>query len=145
LLFYNDSLKLLESLPLEMSEFDPRQRDWYEGAIGKATQITTDFYVFFTTGEVGVTFARRLTGGGGVLGVDLALDDLSAGLARQRVTPSTRIAMLDDEGRVFAHSIPRGDTSQEVVAEEGSIDLPHLGNMDDPVLRRLATQFGDAD
>ena len=29
--------------------------------------------MFFTTGETGVTFARRLAGGGGVLGADLAV------------------------------------------------------------------------
>jgi len=79
LLFFDDVLDLLESRPLATIDFDPREREWYRLAINGSDQITTDFYVFFTTGEVGISFARRLVHGGGVVGADLALADLSAG------------------------------------------------------------------
>ena len=90
LLFYDDELTLLESGPLETIDFDPRQREWYRAAYATEQQITTDFYVFFTTGEVGFTLARRMARGNGVVGADLTLRDLSSGLAQQRVTPSTQ-------------------------------------------------------
>ena len=37
--------------------------------------MTTDFYVFFTTGEVGISFARRLVDGGGVVGAGVERAD----------------------------------------------------------------------
>jgi HD-GYP domain-containing protein (c-di-GMP phosphodiesterase class II) len=145
LLFYDDSLQLLESRPLQAADFDPRNRDWYREAIGGVGQITTDFYVFFTTGEVGVTFARRLTGGAGVLGADLSLDDLSAGLSRQRVTPSTRIVLLDGEGRAFAVSTRSDAGSSLPVSEEDAVDLPTLDELGDPVFEGLAARIESAD
>ncbi|MFV2071346.1 MAG: HD-GYP domain-containing protein [Thermoanaerobaculales bacterium] len=81
LLFFDEGLTLLDSRPLDTGDFDPRGREWYRSAIERHDRITTDFYVFFTTGEVGLSFARQLAGGGGVVGADLALSDLSAGLA----------------------------------------------------------------
>ena len=141
LLFFDDALELLDSRPLSTTDFDPREREWYRRAIGGSEQITTDFYVFFTTGEVGISFARRVAEGGGVVGADLALVDLSAGLAQQRVTPSTRIAIFDPSNRVVAVSTPelripvRGDGSTDRVT------MPGLGELDDPVYSALATHL----
>ena len=70
----------------ERSRFDPREREWYRMAMFEEGQIATGAYVFFTTREVGVTIARRLATGDGVVGVDLSLADLSAGLAGHIVT-----------------------------------------------------------
>jgi len=141
LLFFDEALELLDTRPLSTTDFDPREREWYRMAIGRQDQVTTDFYVFFTTGEVGISFARRLDRGGGVVGADLALADLSAGLAQQRVTPSTKIAILDPSNRVVAVSTPelrvpvRGDGSTE------RIKMPGLGELDDAVYLALATSL----
>jgi len=141
LLFFDDALELLDTRPLSATDFDPREREWYRSAIERSEQITTDFYVFFTTGEVGISFARRLAHGGGVVGADLALADLSAGLAQQRVTPSTKIAIFDTSHRVIAVSTPelrmpvRGDGSTDRVT------MPGLGELDDPVYSALATHL----
>jgi len=138
LLFFDEALELLDTRPLANSDFDPREREWYRRAIGGSEQITTDFYIFFTTGEVGISFARRLARGGGVVGADLALADLSAGLAEQRVTPSTRMAIFDASNRIVAVSTPelrvpvRGDASTDRVT------MPGLGELDDPVYSALA-------
>jgi HD-GYP domain-containing protein (c-di-GMP phosphodiesterase class II)/HAMP domain-containing protein len=139
--FLNDGLDVLDSRQYESGDFDPREREWYRRAIGASEQITTDFYVFFTTGEVGISFARRLAGGGGVVGADLALADLSAGLAAQKVTPSTRIAIFDEAMGVIALSTPelrvpvRGTGATDVVA------MPRLENLDDPAYAALASRL----
>ena len=145
LLFFDDALELLDTRPLSSTDFDPREREWYRSAIERSEQITTDFYVFFTTGEVGISFARCLAHGGGVVGADLALADLSAGLAQQRVTPSTRIVIFDASKRVIAVSTPelrmpvRGDGST------GRVTMPGLGELDDPVYSALATYLEKAE
>jgi len=145
LLFFDEALELLDTRPLAATDFDPREREWYRMAIHKQEQVMTDFYVFFTTGEVGISFARRLARGGGVVGADLALADLSAGLAQQRVTPSTKIAILDPSSRVVAVSTPelrvpaRGDGSTD------RIKMPGLGELDDPVYQALASSLEEGE
>jgi HD-GYP domain-containing protein (c-di-GMP phosphodiesterase class II) len=143
LLFYDDELNLLESGLLETIDFDPRQREWYREALATEKQITTDFYVFYTTGEVGFTLARRMARGNGVVGVDLTLRDLSSGLAQQRVTPSTRIAVVDDLGRVVALSEQVGDAQLLVSADGETVEMPRLSEMDDPVYQELAARLAD--
>jgi HD-GYP domain-containing protein (c-di-GMP phosphodiesterase class II)/HAMP domain-containing protein len=141
LLFLDDTLEVLDRRPLPTTNFDPLGREWYRRAIGGSEQITTDFYVFFTTGEVGVSFARRLDDGGGVVGADLALADLSAGLATQKVTPSTKIAIFDSAHRVVAVSTP--ELRVPVRSEDSSerVTMPDLGELDDPVYSALANHL----
>ena len=141
LFFFDDALGLLESRPLDSADFDPREREWYRLAIGRSDQITTDFYVFFTTGEVGLTFARRLADGGGVVGADLALADLSAGLARQRLTESTKIAVFDPSGRIIALSTPEINVPVRAARSDETVTMPRLSELDDPVYLALAEVF----
>jgi HD-GYP domain-containing protein (c-di-GMP phosphodiesterase class II) len=142
LLFYDHALGLLDSRPLETADFDPRGRDWYRLAADRSDQVTTDFYVFFTTGEVGLTFARRLAGGGGVVGADLTLADLSAGLARQRVTNGTKIAIFDPSSRIIALSTAEMRVPVRAPHTEETVTMPRLSELDDPVYRELSAQVG---
>jgi HD-GYP domain-containing protein (c-di-GMP phosphodiesterase class II) len=138
LLFFDETLELVERRPLPNTDFDPRAREWFRRAIDSSEQITTDFYVFFTTGEVGVSFARRLDRGGGVVGADLALADLSAGLATQKVTPSTKIAIFDSSYRVVAVSTPELRLPVRGGGLSERVTMPALSELDDPVYSALA-------
>ena len=142
LLFFDDALELLDTRPLSTTEFDPREREWYRSSIERSEQITTDFYVFFTTGEVGISFARRLAHGGGVVGADLALADLSAGLAQQRITPSTKIAIFDPSTRVVALSTPELRVLVRGTGLTDEVTMPRLAELDDPVYAALAARLG---
>ena len=140
-LFYDSDLTLIERRDLATTEFDTRQRVWYTDAMAAEEAITTGFYVFYTTRETGLTVARQVTGGGAAVGADLALRDLEAALAQQKVTPSTRIAVLDPNGGVIALS----ETREEIplVVDEGNarIDMPHIGELQDPVYSYLGKRF----
>ncbi len=139
--YFDGSDDLVEHREMTWSAFDPRERDWYRQAIEKEGQIATGAYVFFTTREVGVTIARRLAGGDGVVGVDLGLSDLSAGLAGHTVTPSSRLVLLNRAGEVFASSDPRFAAGLAEDQETGKVELPHLSELLDPVYLRLAETF----
>jgi hypothetical protein len=65
--------------------------------------VRTAPYVFFTTREVGTTLAQRSADRASVVGVDITLHDLSRQLARARLTPSARLALVDGRGAVVAH------------------------------------------
>ena len=137
-LFFDDALGLLGSRTVGAGDFDPRGREWYRLAMESTEQITTDFYVFFTTGEVGLTFARQLDGGRGVVGADLALADLSAALARQRITEDTKIAIFDPATRIIALSTSEMSVPVQAPSSEETVTMPLLSGLDDPVYRELA-------
>ena len=138
LLFYNSQLEELDQRPLETTDFDPREREWYRQGMASGEQISTGYYVFFTTGEVGLTFARRLAGGSGVVGADITLEDLEAGLVKERVTPSTRIAITDTSGRVLALSDPEITAPATKKIGTDNVDMPRLGELGDPAFHALA-------
>jgi len=145
LLFFDRSLELLERRQPERTSFDPREREWYEQGIASDGLIGTGFYVFFTTGEVGLTFARRLVDGGGVVGADITLEALETGLARERITPSTRIAVTDRSGRIIALSNPELIAAVPTGSTPGSISMPSLTEIDDPPLRAVAEKLQGID
>jgi len=138
MLYLDDGLGRLERRVVESTGFDPRQREWYVSAKGTDEQIVSAFYVFYTSREVGVTIARRLTGGDGVVGADLAVSDLSAGLAAQRVTPSSRLAMLEPDGGIIALSDPWRQPASAAQAGSDRIEMPHLSDLEDPLYAALA-------
>ena len=137
-LFYGSDLELIGQASTPWDGFDPRERDWYVAAMGDSGQVATDFYRFFTTRDIGATVARRLTGSGGVVGADMTLRALSAALAGQQVTPSSRIAMLNRDGTVIV--LP--DLGEELAAMERidgeHFEMPHVTELNDPVYEELA-------
>jgi len=103
--FLDSDMHRLGTLDKPDLVYDPRTRDWYRQASSQGA-IMTDPYRFFITDESGVTMARRLQGGDGVVGVDLALADLSQELRRMRSTPSTQLLIVNAGGAVVAASDP---------------------------------------
>lgn len=101
-LFYDASLALLGRRDNTGETYDPTARNWFADAQAGADQITTQPYVFFSTRNVGTTLARR-SDAGAVMGADLTLEQLSATLAKHRVTPSTEIALVDGDGNAVAY------------------------------------------
>jgi HD-GYP domain-containing protein (c-di-GMP phosphodiesterase class II) len=133
--FYDDQLTLLQSQPRPDYQFDPRSRPWFSQALAvdKGRDVVqTEPYLFFTTGEVGMTMARAGTGSqsGGVAGVDLSLQALSQTLARQKLTPGTELMIVDGNGAVLAYS--KGGHPPP-----GARKLPKVSELGSPVLTQL--------
>ena len=100
--YLRENLTTIDMLGRPDFLFDPRTRDWYRAAARAARQIRTDPYVFFTTRQPGITIARASMSGNAVVGADVTLDNLSALLRSQNVTPSTELFLLTDDGRILA-------------------------------------------
>src|SRR5262245_55834622 len=132
-LFVDKDLRVLRDEARPDYRFDPRTRDWYREATATAEPVRTSPYVFFTTREVGTTLAQRGSNGS-VVGVDITLRDLSLGLARSRVTPSARMALVDGRGIVIALS----DVDRVVrLARAGEPGVVRLEDLGDPALVKL--------
>jgi len=127
--FYAADLSLLQTDERPDYDFDPRVRPWFEQALRRPDGgvVQTAPYLFFTTNEVGLTLAAAQ--GRAVAAVDVSLSALSATLARQRITPSSELMIVDARGAVLASSRPRpaGNARQ----------LPTVEELGVPVLQQL--------
>ncbi len=95
------------------SPYDARQRPWFTAvmALPNPDEVAwTEPYLFFTTGEPGITASIRLGVGAapgieGALGMDLKLRDISSVTMASQVGEHGYAAVLTDDGRVLA--LPR--------------------------------------
>jgi signal transduction histidine kinase/HAMP domain-containing protein/ActR/RegA family two-component response regulator len=125
-------------------DFDPRTRPWFRDAMATTKTIVTSPYIFFTTREPGITAAQKARSGA-VVGVDIALWELSQRLPRGRPAPSTEAAILDRKGGILAYSDPRRLQSLFDGAKiDGSLksgSLPQAEALGSPVITALARRL----
>ncbi|GBG02515.1 phosphodiesterase [Azospira sp. I13] len=135
-IFYDEWLQeLARSHPADYT-FDPRGRPWFQRAADATELVRTDPYVFFTTREVGKTFARQAAGGA-VVAADLTLAEISESLADAGITPGTQLVLVDGQGRVLADK----DAARLSAASARSGGRPpQLADLGSPVLARLASR-----
>lgn len=132
--FYDHDLKLLETQVKSDYHFDPRTRPWFTEAIAQPGTVMTRPYVFFTTEDMGVTLAQRSANGTAVIGMDVSINDLNVGINDLRMTPNTRIAVLDRHGTVFAAP----NSQQLILKQEGEgLRLAHITELGIPSLVKL--------
>lgn len=103
--FLDQDLSILAQRQPPYDGFDPRQRPWYQQARDSQQQIITTPYVFFSTNEFGTTLARQA--GDAVVGADLTLSQLSTGLARMELPPSSERLLYAADGTVIAYHKPQ--------------------------------------
>jgi len=137
-LFYDAALNLLERRHNPNDSYDPRKRPWFIQASNTAAPITTAPYVFFSAHQVGTTLARR-TPGGTLIAADLTLAQLSATLARHKVTPNTLAVLYDAQGNAVASA-----DSQPLVVEGTVAHLAKVADLN-PALAQLLAQGVPAD
>jgi HD-GYP domain-containing protein (c-di-GMP phosphodiesterase class II) len=93
-----------ESSPSDYT-YDPRVRPWYSGATKEGKVIVTEPYIFATTGNIGITIAKRSAHSRAVAGVDIAIDKISEFLQQSRLTSSSQLAIYNAAGYVIGHSM----------------------------------------
>jgi adenylate cyclase len=126
------------------TEFDPRQRPWYDAAKHSETVELSNLYRFATSGEPGFTVSRsfgRETPG--VIGADLAVTDLARFLREQRITPASAAYIFTKKGEVIASSGPAPITKEKRQVGQTSVTLPRVADLGDPVITRLAASYED--
>ncbi len=135
-LFFDRDLKLLGRDTRNVyAAYDPRQRPWYAQAFKSADVIRTEPYVFFTTGKVGITLARRSMNPHAIVGIDIGLDRLAELLRAQKITPGTQLAIFDESRQVLA-----ADQVERLVHTDAQGERPRLVTLDEfgsPALAQL--------
>ncbi|WP_339842591.1 HD domain-containing phosphohydrolase [uncultured Halopseudomonas sp.] len=135
--FYDADLKMLSQQAVPNYQFDPRTRVWYQRATGTDELVLTEPYVFFTTGEVGLTMALPSKTGNAVIGLDAALSDLASELGDMRMTARSEVAVVDAGQRVLAYP----DLEQILKQQDGSFRLASLSELNNGALYQLADRF----
>jgi len=129
-LFHDANLELIAERRVEFDGYDPRQRGWYNNAVGSQDAVVTRPYVFFSTRQIGVSIASRLAGGNGVVGADSILEELKALLQDQRLTPHSEIALVDRNGTIILSSNDEVLRRQQATQQANQQDL----KLEDPVV-----------
>ena len=133
------NLQTIKTLDRPDYVFDPRQRDWYQRAMASKQQIKTKPYIFFTTRELGITFARRSRAGNSVVGADITMRDLSHIIAKQKVTPSADLVLVDAQGAALAYRRP--ELLLKSAAGENRLDFVTLSELDGAQFTALAAKL----
>jgi HD-GYP domain-containing protein (c-di-GMP phosphodiesterase class II) len=134
-IFYDQNLERLVSFSPPDYSFDPRTREWYKEATQKEIVIRSDPYIFFTTGEVGKTFAIATSSRNAVVGADVTLGAISRSLAPRKITQSTEIALIDPKKNAVAYLNP----SKLLINTKGDkVQLAHLDELDVPILKTIS-------
>ncbi len=140
---YYDSEGILtarEDIPED--EYDPRTRPWYSSGISSQNAQWTRPYMFFTSGQPGITTSLAVRDGSGaviaVLGVDLTLGDLSDFVAQTRISENGAAFILDEDDRFLALS-----DRDRLDGISGDVDAGLLSvlDIDDPIYRTALSQF----
>ncbi len=99
--FYDSHLRLLTTREKDLDGYDPRTREWYRDATGHNKNVITAPYIFFTSKKIGLTVARSLKAGTGVVGADTVLSSIASLLQEQQLTPSTEIFLSHKDGNIL--------------------------------------------
>lgn len=130
-IFLDETFKTLGEKSLERDVMDARTRPWFRQAIDSDNTIFTDPYLFLATQEIGITLARRNPNTHSVAAVDVPLTGISSQLRDLRPTPSSELAIVNDDGLLLAGS----DLAGQRLAGPATIgELPKLDATHGPVI-----------
>jgi HD-GYP domain-containing protein (c-di-GMP phosphodiesterase class II) len=130
--FLDASLRELQQVVRPDYVFDPRSRPWYELArrAGDGQAVQSEPYLFFTTGEIGVTLAEAH--GAVVVGADVSLKALSSMLTRPQISRSAELLIATAGGALLAEA--RRDP---LAAAAGAKGLRQVEEAATPLMRTL--------
>ncbi|MEC5384614.1 HD domain-containing phosphohydrolase [Uliginosibacterium sp. H3] len=130
--YYDSKGQLLQLEARNDYVYDPRIRPWYISAVASAQSVMVEPYIFSTTRAIGSSLALRTSEPGVVVGLDVTLASLTHEIAALRVTPGTRIVVVDSGNYVVtSDNGPRDivvDASGKPIPQKvEAIETPALG------------------
>ncbi len=115
--------------------YDPRKRPWFQEAVKAKELIWTTPYVFFTSQKPGITTANPVYAQNGalrgVIGVDIALDELSTFLSTLTVGQHGLAFIMDQFGAIVAYP----DMTKLRQPSGDKFRLTNISELDDDIAR----------
>lgn len=130
--FYDAAMHELQRRERPDYDFDPRTRPWFQLArrAGDGNLVQSAPYLFFTTGEPGVTLAQAH--GDAIIGADVSLQALGEMLSKPQISRSAELLIATQDGEMLAEA-RRGRGPQ---LKEGQ-GLPRVTEAGSPLMRAL--------
>ena len=129
--YFDSSLQTLGER-IDTSSYDPRERSWYRQALLSSGSIFTSPCVFSSSKMPGITCARTLDDGTGVLGLDISFESLGSMLANQHVSSNGLLWIVDKDNRIVAYP------DQDWTFAKGSLQLPDAGSYPNRTVESVA-------
>ena len=129
--YYDDDLHQIASKNLYQTSYDPTARPWFTAAEEAKEVISTQPYLFYFIGEVGITIGKHNPVNGSVVAADITLKQLSETLNTSKLTPSTKLFIINDSGYVIASS---DDDSLVMDSSLEQARLKTISELNDPIL-----------
>ncbi|WP_415894911.1 HD domain-containing phosphohydrolase [Neptuniibacter sp. PT34_22] len=132
--FYSQSLALLSTQTKNNIQFDPRSRPWFKKALSSEEPVFTSPYVFFTTREIGVTFATVNKATGTVIGMDASINDLSLLIKSLQPSPLNEMVLVEGTEKAIAFPNP-----EQIILDDrnGGLRLASVKELQRPALAHL--------
>ena len=136
----------------ETVEYDPRTRPWYLSSV-QALDVAdtkgsepgvqwTDPYLFFSTGQPGITASgalRDLTGGTTVVGMDIDLTEISLFTSSIRLLDEGSVFVLTEDNRLIG--VPRDPRRGNEISDLQELLLQHPEELGTKAARDASEQF----
>jgi HD-GYP domain-containing protein (c-di-GMP phosphodiesterase class II) len=132
-LFINEQLEIVAREPATDAEYDPRLRNWYMQATSEP--VATKPYIFYFSGNVGITVNARTSQPGVVIASDITLDRLTSTINQYQITPSSEAVLINAEGQTFAY---REAERVIIKSDDGRLELADLEQLGSDVLKHLS-------
>jgi len=95
----------LQAERTDVTEFDPRQRLWYQKAKGGKVAVATGPYAMATTGALTMTISQaHARSPSTVIGADVLLTRVTDFVTEELLTPNSVVFIADETGRPVLHS-----------------------------------------
>lgn len=139
--FFDRDRRQIAQTENQSPTYDPRIRAWYKQARADSENVVrTPPYVFATSPEVGLSFAKAFDGPvGGVFASDITLDRFSQFLGSIRPNTQHRILVFDEDLGLLAHPDPN-----KVLKRTGAdltLSPNKVTDLDDPVVQETMRFF----
>ncbi|NDI87103.1 HD domain-containing phosphohydrolase [Undibacterium crateris] len=139
-LSFNPQLQRLSRHFIRANDYDPRQRPWYQQAQHQREHaVVTDPYYFHFDQSIGITYSQKIRNSDAVVAIAIKLTSILAILEQQQVTPSSRLALIDQKNQVLAMKVGhRASFIPDIIsAPDNTERLPRLEDQNTPVLHAL--------
>lgn len=134
--FLDASGRKMQDERVAPSDFDPRQRAWYQGAKGGASAVATGPYASATTGALAMTISQATSKSPAtVIGADVLLTRLTDFVAKELLTPNSVVFIADAKGVPVIHS--SRDVMQKILAAAND-KAADASKRADPLTRSLS-------
>ncbi|MBO6949699.1 MAG: hypothetical protein JJ855_17095 [Rhodospirillales bacterium] len=123
---------------IALTDYDPRQRPWFQGAANRHGVFVSQLYRFQSTGKPGVTFAKRILDEFdeliGVAGADLTMDQIVDIINDIRIGDEGRAFLLTKTDELIAYT---GTRKSEAAFEFVTDKNRDIENIKDPVVAQV--------